>query len=288
MRHLYAAHCCALNDSAPILHGLSAAVKQQTAGGSAGIPESLRVNILIKILRVLAIPQYRAAVLRTRVAASTEHDRILQGLGLDTVVDIGANRGQFALCIRRLYPPAQIFSFEPLSNPARVYMLNFGSDPRAQFLQKAIAPMGGSSAMHVSRWDVSSSLLPFAQAQHDNFPFTEESGQETVTTSPLSECLDAASIAGCALLKIDVQGFELHALEGCGELLTRFRYVYVEVSFVELYVGQALATDVLKYLLNRGFKLMCVANLSYGRSERPIQADFLFCRSEPSVITECA
>jgi hypothetical protein len=33
---------------------------------------------------------------------------------------------------------------------------------------------------------------------------------------------------------------------------------------------------------------MCVANLSYGRSERPIQADFLFDRSEPSVITACA
>ena len=48
------------------------------------------MNILTKILRVLAIPQYRTAVLRTRVAASTEHDRILQGLGLDTVVDIGA------------------------------------------------------------------------------------------------------------------------------------------------------------------------------------------------------
>jgi hypothetical protein len=142
--------------------------------------------------------------------------------------------------------------------------------------------MLGSSAMHVSRWDVSSSLLPFAQAQHDNFPFTEESSQEIVTTSPLSDCLDAASIAGCALLKLDVQGFELRALEGCSELLARFKYVYVEASFVELYVGQALATDVITYLLDRGFRLMSVANLSYGRAQRPIQADFLFSNCAPS------
>jgi FkbM family methyltransferase len=240
------------------------------------------VNILTKILRVLAIPEYRAAVLRTRVAASTEHDRILRGLRLDTVVDIGANRGQFALCIRRLYPLAQIYSFEPLTNPARVYMRNFGSDPRAHFFNKAIAPTAGSSAMHVSRWDVSSSLLPFAQAQHDNFPFTEESAQEVVSTSRLSECLEPASIAGCALLKLDVQGFELRALEGCSELLSLFSYVYLEASFVELYVGQALATDVIRYLLDRGFRLMCAANLSYGRAERPIQADFLFYKSETS------
>ena len=233
---------------------------------------------------MLAIPQYRAAALRSRVAASTEHDRILRGLGLDTVVDIGANRGQFALCIRRLYPLAQIFSFEPLANPARAYLRNFGKDPRAHFFHKAIAPAAGSSTMHVSRWDVSSSLLPFAQAQHDNFPFTEEAAQEVVRTSRLTECLDAASIAGCALLKIDVQGFELRALEGCNELLSRFQYVYVETSFVELYVGQALATDVLRYLFGRGFRLMCVANLSCGRAERPIQADFLFCANEPSAL----
>ncbi len=239
------------------------------------------MNILAKILRVLAIPQYLAAMLRTRVAASTEHDRILRGLELDTVVDIGANRGQFALCIRRLYPLAQIFSFEPLAGPAQVYMRNFRGDPRVRFFNKAIAAVTGSSAMHVSRWDVSSSLLPFAPAQHDNFPFTEESAQEIVSTSRLVDCLDAASIAGCALLKLDVQGFELNALEGCSELLSRFRYVYVETSFVELYVGQALATEVLKHLLDRGFRLMCVANLSYGRAERPIQADFLFCTGDP-------
>lgn len=242
------------------------------------------MNILTKILRVLVIPQYRSAVLRTRVAASTEHDRILGGLGLDTVIDVGANRGQFALCIRRLYPLAQIFSFEPLAKPARIYMRIFGSDSRAHLFNKAIAPTEGTCIMHVSRWDVSSSLLPFAQAQHDNFPFTEESAQEVVSMSRLSECLQAASIAGCALLKLDVQGFELPALEGCGELLSRFRYVYVEASFVELYVGQALATDVVRYLLDRGFRLMCVANLSFGRATRPIQGDFLFCANEPPLL----
>jgi hypothetical protein len=52
----------------------------------------------------------------------------------------------------------------------------------------------------------------------------------------------------------------------------------VEASFIELYVGQALATEVIGFLLGRGFNLMCVANLSYGASMRPIQADFLFSK----------
>ena len=57
----------------------------------------------------------------------------------------------------------------------------------------------------------------------------------------------------------------------------------MEASFIELYVGQALATEVIGFLLGRGFNLMCVANLSYGASTRPIQADFLFRNDERCV-----
>jgi FkbM family methyltransferase len=237
------------------------------------------MNILTKLLRVLWIRAYRGPFLRTRVAASTEHDRILAGLQLTTVVDIGANRGQFALCIRHHYPQAQIFSFEPLKKPTAAWLRNFGNDPRAKLFNKAIALQSGSATMSVSRWDVSSSLLPFAQAQHDNFPLTEEASREVVETATLESCIDAQQIRDVALLKLDVQGFELTALHGCGALLDRFRYVYVEASFIELYVGQALATDVVSFLLGRGFNLLCVANLSYGKSARPIQADFLFSKS---------
>ena len=236
------------------------------------------MNILTKVLRVLWIAEYRRAFLRTRVVASTEHDRILGGLKLSTIVDIGANRGQFALCIRRLYPQAQIFSFEPLRKPADTWVRNFAADTRARLFNKAVALQSGSATMHVSRWDVSSSLLPFAQAQHDNFLLTEEASREVVETTTLEACIEEHMIGDSALLKLDVQGFELSALQGCGRLLERFSYVYVEASFIELYVGQALATDVIEFLFNRGFNLVCVANLSYGASVRPIQADFLFSK----------
>jgi len=237
------------------------------------------VNILTKMLRALWIRDYRRALLRARVVASTEHDRILAGLQLNTVVDIGANRGQFALCIRHLYPDAQIFSFEPLAKPGRAWLRNFGADAGAQLFKKAVALQSGSATMHVSRWDVSSSLLPFAQAQHDNFPLTEEASREVVETTTLEACIAEHLIGAPALLKLDVQGFELSALQGCERLLERFKYVYVEASFIELYVGQALATEVIGFLFSRGFNLMSVANLSRGASRRPIQADFLFSKS---------
>ncbi len=242
------------------------------------------MHLLTKIARVLWIPAYRRAFLRTRVAASTEHDRILAGLKLDTVIDVGANRGQFALCARHLYPKARIYSFEPLARPAADFRRVFSADSAVRLFQNAIAPQRGSTEMHVARWDGSSSLLPISTAQNENFPFTEAAGRETVTTARLADCIGAEALVGTALLKLDVQGFELDALRGCEELLSRFGYVYVEASFIELYVGQALASEVVGHLLARGFRLACVANLSYGRSVQPIQADFLFAKDQPGVV----
>jgi len=235
-------------------------------------------QVLLKLLRICMVPQYRRAFLRTRVAASIEHDRILSGLGLRTVIDIGANRGQFALCIRRLYPAARIYSFEPLEKPARIWRETFAGDERAMLFNEAVAAESGTARMHVARWDVSSSLLPIANAQRENFPLSEEASQQSVSKVLLSDRIQPDAIEPPALLKLDVQGFELNALQGCALLLHRFQFVYVEASFVELYVGQALATDIVAWLLQNQFRLLCVANPSSGKSSRPIQADFLFCR----------
>ena len=236
------------------------------------------MNIVTKILRVLWITPYRSALLRTGVFASTEHDHVLEGLKIDTIVDIGANRGQFALCARRLYPRARIISLEPLRKPARTYLRVFRRDPLTTLINKAVSMESGTAMMNVSRWDVSSSLLPFAQAQHDNFPFTEQSAGERVSTASLSGCLGDNTLVGTSLLKLDVQGYELAALRASEDLLGTFQYVYVEVSFIELYLGQALASEIVSFLFVNNFKLICVTNLSCGRARRPIQADFLFAR----------
>jgi len=83
-----------------------------------------------------------------------------------------------------------------------------------------------------------------------------------------------------ALLKIDVQGYELSTLQGCETLLGRFSHVYVECSFVVLYAGQALAADVIRHLGERGFCLIGIYNVQYSPEGRALQADFLFAKPQ--------
>ena len=92
----------------------------------------------------------------------------------------------------------------------------------------------------------------------------------------MHDVVSISDIKKPALLKMDVQGFELTALEGCSEYLNLFEHIYVECSFVELYEGQALAYQIIEYLNKFGYRLSGVYNLSTDSKGRAIQADFYF------------
>lgn len=218
-------------------------------------------------------------MLTCRVAAGIEHRRILENLGtIGTVVDIGANCGQFALAVRYCFPQAAIFSFEPLPRPGESFRRVFAGDEAVCLHAVAIADQQGSAMFHVSARDDSSSLLPITEAQNRLFPGTAETATQTIEVGRLADYLSAGDITSPALLKLDVQGFELAALRGCEGLLDRFAYIYVECSFIELYAEQAFADEVIAWLRERGFHLNGVYNMTYDRVGRAVQADFLFRR----------
>jgi FkbM family methyltransferase len=233
---------------------------------------------VMKFAAILKSPYYRTKLLRHRVAAGVEHARILSGLDCRTVVDIGANRGQFALVARQCHPQARIISFEPLPAATAKFRAVFADDDRVTLHEVAIGPVRGNATLHISRRDDSSSLLPITATQVALFPGTAEVATATVRVAPLREFILVPDILPPALLKLDVQGFELEALRGSEEMLGQFACVYAECSFVELYGGQALADEVIAWLRERAFKLRGVHNTDYDRDGRAIQADFLFAR----------
>lgn len=234
------------------------------------------MNRFIKGLRVLHSPGGATALLRYGVAASVEHRAALHSFDCHTVVDIGANRGQFALAARGLYPEAQIFSFEPLVEPAEKFKRVFEHDSQVRLFGVAVGAHSATSAIHISARDDSSSLLPIGKEQNRIFPGTQEVCSREVDVCRLDDMLSDEEVVSPALLKLDVQGFELEVLRGCEQLLPCFSWIYCECSFVELYEGQSLADEVIAWLRERGVVLRGVYNMSYDSDGKAVQADFLF------------
>ncbi|GAA1885489.1 FkbM family methyltransferase [Williamsia serinedens] len=234
------------------------------------------MNKASKLLRILRVPEYRTALQRHRVAAAVEHAAVLSALDVSSVVDVGGNRGQFALFATHAFPSATITSFEPLAGPAGTFAALFREHSRVTLHQVALGAEAGSATMHVSGHDDSSSLLPISDHQNELFPGTAEVATEAVTVGVLADFVDTASFDGPALLKLDVQGFELEVLRGCESELGSFDYVCAEGSFTELYEGQALAPQIIDWLDDRGFSLTTVYGPVADDIGRLIQADMLF------------
>jgi hypothetical protein len=123
-------------------------------------------------------------------------------------------------------------------------------------------------------------LFPIGELHAQIFPGTAECRRQAVRVERLDSILSATDIRPCALLKIDVEGYEIEALKGCGDLLDLFTYLYLEVSFVQLNDGQPLADEVIEYLRRREFQFKGVFNVSYDKRGYSVQADFLFTNTK--------
>jgi len=231
-----------------------------------------------KLARILSAgdPLWLRA-LRHGVAAGVEHVPMLRTIRPASVVDIGANRGQFALGVKHVHPRARIFSFEPLATPAAAWRQVFAGVDSVELHQYAVGDRSGCARMFVTYEDDSSSLFEPSGLQTELAPGSRVVGREVVPVRPLAQVLDLDSLPAPGLLKIDVQGSEYQVIRGSAIDHPVWRWLYVESSFRPLYSGQVTADRIVCALIEAGYRLTGIFN-PWVASRTCVQADFLFER----------
>lgn len=103
--------------------------------------------------------------------------------------------------------------------------------------------------------------------------------------SLLANVLEATS---GALLKLDLQGYEMHALRGAGSVLTCVEVILCEVSFFAQAYEPTIAA-LISYLDDQKFDHFDIAALSArARDDRPHQGDFVFERRSSPLLSDTA
>lgn len=188
-----------------------------------------------------------------------------------SVFDVGAFRGDFARACLAQWPWAGVESFEPLAERKGP------GDPRWAWHRCALGAQAGLTTMTRCTFVPSSSVLPMAELHEAAFPYTKGGTEVEVGMARLDEF--AELIREPALLKIDVQGYELEVLRGAGGALSRFHAVVLEVSHAELYHGAPSPAELADYLQEAGFTHEArVDELTYPKTRRVLQSDELWLR----------
>lgn len=229
---------------------------------------------LSKLAAAARNPAYWPA-LRRGILPTTDHEKALRPFDFKTVIDVGANKGQFASFARVQWPDARLICFEPLPGPRRKLQSLL---PHAKVFDYALGAASGRADIHVASREDSSSLLPLGILQKSMFAM-QSVGQMEVEVRRLDEVIETDDLSKPVLLKIDVQGLELLVLEGAEGLLPNIHAIYVEASFKELYCGQHLAGEVISFAESKGFSSAGLFNTLSAAANDVVQADFLFLRS---------
>jgi FkbM family methyltransferase len=236
------------------------------------------IRRLRKAFTLLSRPTFARAAVGHRIAAAVEHLEAIVLTAADTLIDIGANKGQFSLAFHQRRPDARIIAFEPLPDAAGRYERMFAGTGNVVLHRVALSDAASTAVFHVTDRQDSSSLLKPGAGQQAAFGVSEAVAIK-VPVERLDARVNLGALAHPILIKIDVQGAELKALQGCADLELA-DFIYVELSFVELYENQPLFSDVATYLMGRGFTLAGVFNQVSTAAFGPTQADFLFKRAE--------
>ncbi len=206
--------------------------------------------------------------------------RLCASSGIDTIVDVGANRGQYARSVRIAGFTGRIVSCEPLSGPYAVLARAAVRDPNWDAVRTALGQSQGRITVHVAGNSYSSSVLEMLDAHRDAAPDSSYIAAEDVPLTTVDELFVRLAVDPVrTLLKIDVQGYERAVLDGAVGALPRLAGVQVELSLTPLYAEQPLMPEVSGRLERHGLRLWAIEpGFTDPRTGRMLQCDGVFLR----------
>jgi FkbM family methyltransferase len=200
---------------------------------------------------------------------------------VNCVIDVGANRGQYALALRRAGYAGRIVSFEPVPATFAELEAAAAGDPRWTARQCALGAADGSTTMNVVHGTMSS-VLPATAFGARRYPRLRAPQPLEVPVRRLDGLLDellAGLDAPRPFLKLDTQGYDLEAFAGLGERAGELVGLQSEVSVMPIYEGMPAMAEAIAVFEAAGFALTALHPVSReDATARVIEFDCVMVR----------
>jgi FkbM family methyltransferase len=208
--------------------------------------------------------------------------QLLNYYKIDTVLDVGANSGHFALKLKEGIGYAnRVVSFEPLSSAFELLQANAMRYPNWEVLNIALGDTEEMQEINISGNSASSSLLDMLPSHLNSDPESRYIGTELIETKTLDSIFEnLCDPTENIYLKIDTQGYESNVLKGAELSLKHIDIVQMEMALVPLYKGEGLFEQMCMLMGEKGYRLIALdTGFSDPVSGHLLQVDGIFHRS---------
>jgi FkbM family methyltransferase len=209
-------------------------------------------------------------------------ERLLRGHHVTGILDAGASNGRISKRFLRMFPEAQVFAFEPQPLYRGILEHFAREDPRFHPQFTALSDKTGTVDLQLTHSPGTVSLFVPDPRMKALFPEeTVAKGVERVEAVSLDEWAMGHGDPAMQLLKFDIQGGELKAMEGASRVLqTSTLLVYTEIFFNSLYQGGAIYSQIDLCLRQYGFVLYNFCKPKSDKNQMLIQADAIYVHAE--------
>ena len=239
---------------------------------------------LYRVLRVLSHPGAVRGFMSWRpfsMSSFTQLHSIRQlPLQFQTVIDAGANVGQFARAATEFYPEANVISVEALPEVAKIFRENLKGRSQVRLIETALGNTEGTIVFYPHHYSQSSSALKVRPEHMERHISKKLLPPIEVPITRLDTLFPDGRIAKPALLKLDLQGYELEALRGGTSILAQCDCVLLETVFAEAYDGEPLFEEILGFMQANGFRFERPLAFLNDAKDQIYQMDALFVRAE--------
>ena len=170
------------------------------------------------------------------------------------ILDVGSYHGEQACEFAKVFPQARIFAFEARPMSAELVRRNVAKFPNIEVIEAAIHEFDGESEFHaVDEMNPGASSLSIGSGVQEIHPIKQHS--IAVAALRLDTWAKRASANRFDLVWMDLQGAELPAIRGMGDLLHTLQAMQLEITYRELYREQAMWPEVQSNLERSGMRL---------------------------------
>lgn len=193
-----------------------------------------------------------------------------------TIIDVGANVGDWSRIAAQIFPSAQFFMVD--GDPDNEPSLRNSASRIGQNSKYSILLLGPEEKDGVTFYKVGtgSSVLP-ELAPYDR----SQVSQVTLPMRTLDGFMVDRHYSSPVLLKLDVQGFELQVLRGGSATLTRAEAVIMETSLLPYNENAPLFAEVIAFMVERGFLVFDFCGQARRQTDATLfQTDVAFVRKD--------
>ena len=182
---------------------------------------------------------------------------VLASYRIDTIVDVGANEGQFGAMLRNLGFKGDVHSFEPVKSTYDLLAKATAGDPHWTAHNMALGKAPGRLVMNVSEGSVFSSALRPNDYGAAKFNDIKVQRQEEVEVSTLDHFIEhrLSDKKRRIFLKMDTQGYDLEVFAGATTSLDKICCILSELSLIPIYDGMTDYLQALAAYQHKGFSV---------------------------------